>query len=456
MGSGKLLRRAKPHSIRSSNNVSQLSALWTTLSTLFFLKAPSAADRDVRPILPTILNGHHAKSLIDTGASATLISWQTFLRIRKLGTNSLPLFPDHTILSTASGEPLKVRGRTILSHKFGNHEFWRPTIIVEGLKAESIIGADTMYDEGLVIDVKRRKVICPPAKDEVKLISTLKACSLASKSEMAIPCHLPLAKDGQEILVEENLPPELKQSLETTSAICQVRDQKLFVVVANLSDQDLHLPRGTPLASGYKASNLQQLPLEVATVQTDPVTGGAQSKIEKADLSKIPLNWRHKYQALLLRFSDVLSAHPDDIGACSDVQQTITLKEDKIACVPPYRLPIHLRDIAKTKIEKLLSAGVLRKSTSPFCSPMLLVRKPGALKDPTLASSWRLVNDFRILNSYTIRDAYPMHHVHDLLDRICQNKLWSVVDMTSGFFNQLLNENSCKFTAFGVPGLGHF
>ena len=56
----------------------------------------------------------------------------------------------------------------------------------------------------------------------------------------------------------------------------------------------------------------------------------------------------------------------------------------------------------------------------------------------------------------TVVDKYPMQRVFELLDEVGQGKVFSVIDLSQGFWNQQLDEASKHKTAFGVPGLGHF
>ncbi|GFY61188.1 hypothetical protein TNIN_164341 [Trichonephila inaurata madagascariensis] len=62
--------------------------------------------------------------------------------------------------------------------------------------------------------------------------------------------------------------------------------------------------------------------------------------------------------------------------------------------------------------------------------------------------SIRLCIDFRLLNSFIIPDAYPMKHATDLINEIDKAPFISVLDLTKGYWQIPVEENSKHFTAF--------
>lgn len=61
-------------------------------------------------------------------------------------------------------------------------------------------------------------------------------------------------------------------------------------------------------------------------------------------------------------------------------------------------------------VKELLAAGTVQPSSSPYASPVVLVKK----KDDT----WRLCVDFRKLNTLTIKDRFPIPLIKDLMDEL--------------------------------------
>ncbi|GFR95393.1 reverse transcriptase [Elysia marginata] len=106
---------------------------------------------------------------------------------------------------------------------------------------------------------------------------------------------------------------------------------------------------------------------------------------------------------ILTKFSDTLTSLP---GHTHTVQHKIRLTTDEPVRVKPYQLPFASQNFVKDEIKKLLDLGVVEPSVSPFCSPIVLVKK----KDGSL----RLCIDFRKLKSVTVLDATDIPLPEDL------------------------------------------
>ena len=73
----------------------------------------------------------------------------------------------------------------------------------------------------------------------------------------------------------------------------------------------------------------------------------------------------------------------------------------------------------------MLRKGWIRESSSAYAAPMLFVKK----KDGTM----RVVIDYRGLNANTVVDRYPIPRIDDLLDKLSGAKVFSAIDLRSGY-----------------------
>ncbi|CAF4588329.1 unnamed protein product [Rotaria magnacalcarata] len=108
----------------------------------------------------------------------------------------------------------------------------------------------------------------------------------------------------------------------------------------------------------------------------------------------------------------------------------------------PYRVSYKDEQIQREEIDKLLKHGVIEESTSPWSSPIVLVRK----KD----GSVRFCVDFRKLNNITTKDAFPMPRIDDIFDHLSQAEYYTTIDFKSGYFQVGLDPKDRPKTAFST------
>ena len=111
----------------------------------------------------------------------------------------------------------------------------------------------------------------------------------------------------------------------------------------------------------------------------------------------------------------------------------------------PDRFTPDQHNFMDTEIQRLLGLRVLRHSTSLWNSPPILREKGGLIK-------WRLCQDYRELNSVSIKLPNSIPLISDVLGAIAESIIFSKMDMTQGFLQLELDENSKKKTAFTVSG----
>ena len=99
------------------------------------------------------------------------------------------------------------------------------------------------------------------------------------------------------------------------------------------------------------------------------------------------------------------------------------------------------------QVRSLIDLGVVERSDSPYCCPVVIVKK----KD----NSNRFCIDFRILNKITVSDAGPIPSMEQIFSKLAGYKFISKLDISKGYWQIPLSENSKKYTAFKTP-LGLF
>lgn len=104
---------------------------------------------------------------------------------------------------------------------------------------------------------------------------------------------------------------------------------------------------------------------------------------------------------------------------------------------------------AKAEFEYLMQMGICRRSTSPWASPLHMVRKSDG--------TWRPVGDFRALNAQTIADRYPPAFMKDATYFLAGKIIFSKIDLKRAYHQIPMNEADIPKTAVITPfGLFEF
>ena len=113
----------------------------------------------------------------------------------------------------------------------------------------------------------------------------------------------------------------------------------------------------------------------------------------------------------------------------------------------PYRMaPMELAEL-KVQLQELLDKGFIRPSNSSWGAPVLFVKK----KDGTL----RLCIDYRQLNKVTVKNRYPLPRIDDLFDQLKGARVFSKIDLRSGYHQLRIKEQDIQKTAFRTR-YGHY
>ncbi|GJT93030.1 putative reverse transcriptase domain-containing protein [Tanacetum coccineum] len=113
----------------------------------------------------------------------------------------------------------------------------------------------------------------------------------------------------------------------------------------------------------------------------------------------------------------------------------------------PYRLsPSNMQELS-TQLRELSDKGFIRPISLPWGAPVLFVKK----KD----GSFRICIDYRKLNKLTVKNRYPLPRINDLFDQLQGSRVYSKIDLRSGYHQLKVREEDILKMAFRTR-YGHY
>lgn len=228
------------------------------------------------------------------------------------------------------------------------------------------------------------------------------------------------------------------------------------VQVINFSPEDVWLPRKARLGSLSPCEYVEGDPYEVKfqriSANHEEVTisrkeGQDSDRDPQGLLNRLHLGGTREQQAelgaLLLKYADVFAVQDEDLGYTDRVKHEISVVDETPVSQPYRRIPPTQYKEVRDHVSELLKKGVIQESSSSYASPVVLVRKSDG--------SLRLCVDYRRLNSKTRRDAFPLPRIDESLDALSGAKLFSTIDLASGYHQVALHERDRDKTAFTTP-----
>ena len=117
-----------------------------------------------------------------------------------------------------------------------------------------------------------------------------------------------------------------------------------------------------------------------------------------------------------------------------------------ISMTPHRMASVELQEL-RVQLPELLDKGFIRPSTSPWDAPVIFAKKKG--------KNLRLCIDYRQLNRVTIKNRYSLPRIDDLFDQLRGARVYSKIDLCTGYQHLRVREIDIPNTAFRRR-YGHF
>ena len=251
-----------------------------------------------------------------------------------------------------------------------------------------------------------------------------------------------IQKEGDKQKVKEHLKSDLK-----------VRKSEIhFEEEVNYMDEEL-------VIEACESDEEEEVEKKFITSQADIETQ-RKVKLQDANITEID---KARFRSLCNKFEDIFSKSSEDIGHTPLVTMDIETGDSPPVCQKPYSLPLKHVEWVQKELEILERAGVIQRSISPWASPIVIVPKKSEPGEPPRR---RMCVDYRILNSLLppvnkahskakgIVTLVPLPKIDEIYAQLQGSKIFSALDMRSGYFHIELSEEAKPKTAF-VPGGPH-
>jgi hypothetical protein len=107
-----------------------------------------------------------------------------------------------------------------------------------------------------------------------------------------------------------------------------------------------------------------------------------------------------------------------------------------------YEMSVEDLKELKNKLTELQEVGYIWPSSSPWGAPVLFVQK----KD----GSQRMCVDYRSLNDVNVKNKYPLPRIEDLFDQMRGARVFSKIDLRSGYHHMKIRPSDIPKTTFST------
>ena len=410
-----------------------------------------------RPFLACDFAGDNQHVLADSGSFMSVMDDQYLCMIQqKLGESACTQLRTPKITaSSASGHDFQVIGVfsvPMTIKQTGTAVAW-PFLVVRGLSSPVILGSEFLAATDAEIRSAQRRVHWPrgfrlPTKKCLASLRARQDVFVDALTTRRVTARVTAGQKGQVGVCRgpHNL------IIEALSAVNG--DGNCDVVICNNRHTPMRIPRGYDLGEFMAIDESTLVPLGKINDHLAPDTPLSTEKREYLrallDKKEIDPSVKGRLWEIIMRQHEAFSAGPFDLGYSDAVSLSVRMKTVEPIHTKQFPIPWAHREKMDEYVRELLAKGCVEPSRSPYNSPVFGVPK----KDGGV----RMVLDYRRINDNSYEDKHVIKEVQDCIDTVGErgSTFFSTLDLTSGFWQQNLTEDSRAVTAFTIPGQGRF
>ena len=199
---------------------------------------------------------------------------------------------------------------------------------------------------------------------------------------------------------------QLVEGVAVGRILVRLDKDKVMVLVATFSCEEQKIPAGAILEICEEEERHQWTTAARQNVEftNDQVPEHLQELMQRSAECLKP-EQTARLRNLLSTYADVFAKGDLDLGCTNHVQHRIITGNSPPIKPAPGRIAPTQHQEMETAVSKLVAQKVVEKSSSPWSSAVVLIKK----KD----GSYRCCIDYRSLNDVTIKDSYPLLRIDD-------------------------------------------
>ena len=240
----------------------------------------------------------------------------------------------------------------------------------------------------------------------------------------------------------ENLP----EGLHLCECLVKV-EKEVCLLFHNETNSEIRIPKRTTVGTISAVTSVIELsrPMSVSVSKQNSHQPTQDDWDPPVNLEGLGLTEDQECQIrqVLHEECDAFSRDEGDIGHAVDLELHIPLLDTTPVQASYNSIPSPLYQEVKDYLADLIGKDFIRKSKSPYSSPMVCVRK----RDGTL----RLCIDYRKVNNKTVKQAEPIPRIQDTLNQLAGSQWFTVLDQGKAYHQGNVSESSKPVTAFVTP-----